>query len=511
MLFSVLYHSVMPDARARRGGSRLAKSRLGIAPLVFSVMAAAAPLTVVAGGATAGFAVTGSTGIPLAYVVVAVVLGLFAVGYVAMSRRIVNAGAFYTYITHGLGKPAGVGGAMMAMAAYGPLMQVGLYCGFGVVAADFMTAHAGLTMPWWIWAYAAWAVASLLGVTRIDLLGVVLSVMLVAEICVAVVLAVVQVRHPAGGRLSVTTLSPSNLLTTGLGAALATAIAGFVGFEGTAVFSEETKDPRRTVARATFIAVTLIGGLYAFCAWAMSVAAGPEQIVVRSTEEGSALIFNLAAPFLPPAVITVGQFLLLSSIFAAILAFQNTQARIVFALAREGVLPALLGRVGKRSKAPVGGSITQTVIAFAAIIAFVLTGWDPFTKGFFWLTVLGGIGVLALMTITSIAVVAFFTRRDNQAGVWEGRLAPLLAFAALGGVCVVTVDNAAALFGVDPAAGTQWWLLAVYPAVFLAGVAWALILRSGKPEVYGRIGLGAHSIDAAVEDTARRNATDGVR
>ncbi|GLZ01871.1 amino acid permease [Actinoplanes sp. NBRC 103695] len=489
----------------------MAKSRLGVAALVFSVMAAAAPLTVVAGGATAGFQVTGSTGIPLAYVVVAVILGLFAVGYVAMSRRIVNAGAFYTYISRGLGKPAGVGGALTALAAYGPLMQVGLLCGFGVVAEDFMTTHVGLTMPWWIWAYAAWALAAVLGVTRIDLLGVVLSVLLVAEICVAVVLAVVQVRHPSGGRLSVTTLSPSNLLTTGLGAALATAIAGFVGFEGTAVFGEEAKDPRRTVARATFIAVTLIGGLYAFCAWAMSVAAGPDQIVDRATGEGSELIFNLAAPHLPPAVITVGQFLLLSSIFAAILAFQNTQARIVFALAREGVLPALLGRVGKRSKAPVGGSITQTVLAFFAIIAFVLTGWDPFTKGFFWLTVLGGIGVLLLMTITSSAVVAFFSRRDNPAGVWEGRVAPALAFAALAGVCYVTVDNGAALFGVDPTSGTQWWLLGVYPAVFIAGVVWALILRSAKPEVYARIGLGAHSNVAEVESTARHSTTGGVR
>ncbi|MEV6631908.1 APC family permease [Actinoplanes sp. NPDC051470] len=475
-------------------------------------MAAAAPLTVVAGGATAGFAVTGSTGIPLAYVVVAVVLGVFAVGYVAMSRRIVNAGAFYTYITRGLGRPAGVGGAAVALAAYGPLMQVGLLCGFGVVAADFMTTHASLTMPWWIWAYIAWAAVAVLGVIRIDLLGVVLSVLLVAEIVVAVVLAVVQVEHPAGGRLSVTTLSPSNLLTTGLGAGLATAIAGFVGFEGTAVFSEEAKDPRRTVARATFIAVVLIGGLYAFCAWAMSVAAGPDQIVARSTAEGSALIFNLAAPYVPAVVITVGQFLLLSSLFAAVLAFQNTQARIVFALAREGVLPAVLGRVGKRSKAPVGGSITQTVIAFAAIIAFVLTGWDPFVNGFFWLTVLGGIGVLAMMTIVSLAVVAFFTRRDNQAGVWEGRLAPLLAFAALAAVCVVTVDNAAALFGVDPASGTQWRLLGVYPVVFIIGVVGALILRSAKPEVYARIGLGAHSIVGAVGHTAEPStAAGGVR
>src|SRR4051812_29746292 len=70
----------------------LARARLGVWPLVWIVMAAAAPLTVVAGGATAGFAVTGITGIPLAYVMVALILAVFSVGYVAMSRKVVNAG-----------------------------------------------------------------------------------------------------------------------------------------------------------------------------------------------------------------------------------------------------------------------------------------------------------------------------------------------------------------------------------------------------------------------------------
>jgi len=97
----------------------LARSRLGVWPLVFTVMAAAAPLTVVAGGATTGFAVTGITGIPIAYVLVALLLALFSVGYVAMSGRVLNAGAFYTYITHGLGKPLSADGQVHRLARQG--------------------------------------------------------------------------------------------------------------------------------------------------------------------------------------------------------------------------------------------------------------------------------------------------------------------------------------------------------------------------------------------------------
>ena len=62
---------------------------------------------IVAGVITTGYAVTGIIGLPIAFVAMGLLLALFSVGYVAMSRHITNAGAFYTYVTHGLGRPAG--------------------------------------------------------------------------------------------------------------------------------------------------------------------------------------------------------------------------------------------------------------------------------------------------------------------------------------------------------------------------------------------------------------------
>ncbi len=118
----------------------LAKNRLGTFSVVAIVMSAAAPLTVIAGGATTGWAVTGLLGIPVAYLAVAVVLGIFFfVGYLDMSRRIQNAGAFYAYVTLGLGRHAGVAAAFVALVAYGT-MQVGLYGAAGPVSAGFFSA-----------------------------------------------------------------------------------------------------------------------------------------------------------------------------------------------------------------------------------------------------------------------------------------------------------------------------------------------------------------------------------
>lgn len=483
----------------------LARARLGVWPLVWIVMAAAAPLTVVAGGATAGFAVTGLTGIPLGYVVVALILAVFSVGYLAMSRKIVNAGAFYTYITHGVGKPAGVSGAFVAVTAYN-VMQTGLYGGFGVAAHDFADAHLGIDAPWWAWALTAWALIAFLGGRRIDLNGRVLAVLLLAEIGIAIILALVQVANPAGEGVSFTTLSPGNLFAAGLGAALATAIAGFVGFEGTAVFSEESKDPQKTITKATYLALAIIGLLYAFCAWAMSVATGPENIVGRATEEGSQLIFNLSGAHLPAVVITLGQLLFVTSLFAALLAFHNTAARYFYVLGREGVLPSAMGRTSPKTRAPISGSLLQTVIAFVVIATYAVAGWDPFTRMFFWLTVLGGLGVLILMTATSIAVLVYFTNARNRSdvGVGQGIVAPALAALALGTVLWVTLSQMPTLLGVDPTDSLRWQLPGIFAVAAVAGLLWAFVLKARKPEVYAVIGLGAHSVinESTPEDEA---------
>ncbi|GAA2914145.1 amino acid permease [Actinoplanes cyaneus] len=477
----------------------LAVGRLGVWPVVCIVMAAAAPLTVIAGGATTGWAVTGVVGIPIGYLLVALVLAVFSVGYVAMSRQVVNSGAFYTYVTHGLGRVPGVGASAVAVLAYNA-MQIGLYGGFGKVSADFVAAHLGWSVPWWLCALAGWAVVALLGVRRVDLNGRVLATLLIGEIGVALVLAAVHVTHPAGGRVDLTAISPAQLLTSGIGAVLVTAITGFVGFEGTAVFSEESKDPRRTVARATYIALAVIGVLYSLCALAMTVAVGPGDIVAAATEHGTELIFDLAAPYVPSSLLIAGHLLFITSLFAALLSFHNTAARYFFALGREGVLPRALARTSVRSRSPHVASITQTVLACVVLALYAYAGWDPMINLFFWITVTGGLGVLVLMLVTSVAVAGYFLRPANRVtvGAVRGLLAPALAAAALGAILVITLQQFHVLLGVDPSSPWRWIFPAAFAATAVLGMLWALYLRTARPAVYAAIGAGAHqtAIDA---------------
>ncbi|MFI6163934.1 APC family permease [Micromonospora haikouensis] len=494
----------MPYSKADNVAEVLARGRLGIPSVLFFVIAAAAPLTVVAGGATTGYAVTGVTGIPVSYLIVAAVLAVFSVGYVAMSRHIVNAGAFYTYITRGLGRPTGVAAAMVALLAYNA-MQVGLYGGFGAVLALFLHDQYGWSVPWWVCALAAWAAVALLGMLRIDLNGKVLAVMLVGECAVALVFDAVMVGHPADGSIAFDTLAPSHAVTAGIGAALVTAITGFVGFEGTTVFAEETKDPYRTVARATYLAVAVTGLLYGLSAWAMSVATGPDAIVDAARADGTDLIFNLVSPHLGSSVVTIGRVLFITSLFAALLSFHHTVARYLFALGRERVLPAALGRTSRRTGAPKVGSAVQSTIAVAVLIGYAAADADPITHLFFWVTVTGGLGVLILMTVTSAAVVAYFAQVDHEEGSWRAAVAPGTATIALHAILFVTVSEFDTLLGVDAHSPLRWLIPAAYAVAAFLGATWALILRRTRPDIYTGIGLGAAALAASRHSPGRRH------
>jgi amino acid transporter len=468
----------------------LSRSRLGVPAVVFFVISAAAPLTVIAGGITTAYAVTGVTAIPIAFLAVAAMLGLFSVGYVAMARHITNAGAFYTYVTHGLGRPAGVATSLIAVGAYN-LLQVALYGGLGVAAGGLF----GTGLPWWFWALAAWVLVALLGVLRVDLNGRVLAVLLTAEIAVVLVYDAAALAHPAGGGgLSLGTLSPAGLLQPGIGAALVIAITGFFGFEAATVFSEETRNPSRTVPLATYIAVALTGALYAVSAWAMAVATGPDRVVAVTQRDGTETIFGLADAHLGGTIVHIGRILFVTSLFAALLSFHNAVARYLFALGREHVLPAALGRTARRTGAPKVASAVQSAIALTVVIGYAAAGLDPLIELFFWLGVTGGFGALVLIGITSFAVVGFFARRRAlRENAWRRLIAPGLAAVLLTVVIALAVKNFATLLGVPATDPLRWLLPGGYVVLAGIGWAWALMLRSRRPETYRTIGLGANA------------------
>src|SRR5690606_35632222 len=142
--------------------------------------------------------------------------------------------------------------------------------------------------------------------------------------------------------VSAAAFAADEFFVPGIGVLLAFGVAAFMGFESGAIYSEEVVDPRRTVARATYIALIVIALFYAFSAWAVGVGVGPSSVVEESQAFGPDLIFNWLgqhSPMLP----NFANLLFVTSLLAVLLAFHNAVARYFFALGRSTVLPKALG------------------------------------------------------------------------------------------------------------------------------------------------------------------------
>jgi amino acid transporter len=465
----------------------LAEQRLGAGAVLFFVMSAAAPLTVVAGTLTTAYSVTGQTGLPVAFAIVGLVLGVFSVGYVAMGRYLPHAGAMYAYAAHGLGRWAGVGVAWTALVAYN-LIQVSLSGAIGAAASPLVQDWVGISLPWWVYAVAMWAVVGVLGIARVDLNGRVLATLLLAEVTLIVVYDVVFATHPAAG-MAWSTWSQQHLTRPGVGAILAIGVLGFVGFESAVVLSEEARDARRTVPTATHLAVALIAALYGVSAWAMTVAADPTQIVQAARDQGPDLVFTMAAAHLGHVGGTLGHILFATSIFAAALSFHNTIARYAFALGREHVLPQAFGRTSNTG-APRAASLAQSVIGLTVIVGYAVSGADPVVRLFYLASTSGALGVLLLLSATGVSVLGFFGANRRGEPLWRTRIAPILSLAGLTVMAALVLANFATLLGVPQSSPLRWGIPAAFALTGLAGASYGLVLRARRSDTYTAIGHG---------------------
>lgn len=480
----------------------LSRRVLGVPSITLMIIAASAPLTVVAGGVTTSFAVTSSLGVPLGFLLIAVILALFAVGYTAMGRYVTNAGAFYAYVSQGLGRALGVGGSLVALVSYNA-MQIGIYGLFGFQLSIFLEAKLGFASPWWLWVLLCIVVVGVLGVNRVDLSAKVLGTLVALEFIAVIVFDIVSFTVSPEG-VSTAALAPGALFGPALGLILVFGVAAFMGFESGAIYGEEAKDPKRTVPRATYAAVAIIGGFYAFSAWAFSVGIGPSQIIPASQEFGPDLMFVFMTEHTSVLIADIMTILFITSLFAALQAFHNAVARYLYSLGREGVLPGGFSRTTKAG-APWAGSIAQTVLAAAVVIGFAIAGdalggaeamfgemsfLFPVLTMFTWLTNTGAAGLVLLMGLTAFAVVGYFRRDPRGLGVWTRVIAPIVSGALLLVMFVMILGNFQLMLGQEEPDATTFILPGLIIAALVIGIVWALVLRSRNPEVYRQIGHG---------------------
>ncbi len=452
------------------GRHALKRNAFGTAGIVFFVVAAASPLAATVG---AGPVVFGSTGVggAGAYVLAALVLLLFAVGYAAMGRHMASAGGFAAYASRGLGRPWGFATSFVALLAYN-CMLAGVLGQFAAFAHEIMAAKLGLDLPWQAWAAIGLAVIAVLGYHDVSVSARFLGVLMLVEVGVLAVLGIAIVVQGGDSGLSLAPFAPSNVFAGAAGVGLLFAFASFIGFEATAVYGEEARDPKRTVPRATYTAILLIGGFYAFTMWALAIGYGTDSVQDAATANPVGFVLDLSDRYLGSFTTDVMNYLVLTSLFATMAAFQHVLARYLYSLGRIGVLPRALGRTHGTHRSPHVASLVQSAITTAIVAVFAIAGADPFADLFAWLVGLGALSVLTLQAVASIAVLGFFRRTQVDRRVWNTLVAPILGLAGLLGAIYLALANFDALTGVTSGPVTYLpWLVPVAALVGLA--AWA--------------------------------------
>ncbi|WP_223245164.1 APC family permease [Streptomyces sp. CBMA156] len=476
-------------------------------------LATAAPITAMTGNLPIVVGQGNGVGAPAAYIVATVVLTVFSVGYVAMARHITAAGAFYGYVSHGLGRVAGLSSGLLAVLAY-VVTEAAVLGFFAFSLRGLARSQLGVELGWGWYALSGAVVIGVAGWFDLQLTARVLGVALVLEIGVlgAVSLAVL---FSGGGPDGIVAeaVNPLNALkgvgSSGISAAglgLFFAFWSWVGFESTAMYGEESRDPKRVVPRATLVSVIGVGLFYVFVSWMIVSGNGVGHAIAVASggvpgKDGNSLFFDPLGAHLGAWAVKVFQWLVVTGSFACAMAFHQCAARYLYAIGREGLLHPALGRTHPRYGSPHVASVVQSVIAVGLVAAFLAAGMDPYAHLYTLLALLGTMAILVVQTLCSFAVVGYFhvRRRHPETAHWFRTLvAPLVGGVAMAGVVALLVLNKDAAAGA--AAHTLLFRLIPYLVigVFAGGTALALAVRRWRPGLYARMGR------IVLEDTVER-------
>jgi len=490
-----------------KSGTTLRKGRLGIFGIVFFVVAASAPLVGMTGAVPVAMLVGNGAAVPGTYLAVGLTLLLFSVGYAAMSHKVTNTGAFFAFVGRGLGTNMGVASAFTSILAY-VTIQLAIYGFFGGLVAGTMAGY-GIDLPWLVWSGLAWAIVTALSLMSVDIGARVLGVFLVLEVLslLTVAVAILVNGGPDGGVNLAASFDPTAILAGGItgaaGIAIAFAFASFIGFEATAIYGEESSDPKRTVPRATYWAIGIITGLFAIVSLAMVTGYGTGMVDDGAGGEMPALVaailnvtavdgaplanpagmlFDLAATYVSPDLVVVMEILVISSLFAGLLAFQNASARYFFAMGRGGVLPKSFGSVNGRG-APRLGVYATSVLAMAVMVTFVVMNLDPVLNLFFWMSSITAVAVMFVEVLVSLAIFRYF-RKEGGGNLWNSVIAPLASAVLLAGGVYLVMARFNLLAGtvpegVDPSLPESAWQL--------NELGWVLVLSPFITAVIGYI------------------------
>ena len=483
--------------------------------VIFMAVATAAPITAMVGNVPIAVGFGNGSHAPAGYIVATVVLSLFAIGYATMAKHITATGAFYGFISHGLGKIVGMGSGALITMAY-VVFEASLIGIFSFFFQNLLQSQLGIHVHWIVPALLMLALNCILTYFDVNLTAKVLGVFLVTEI-VMLSLGALGVLFTGGGPdgyAVAETLNPIGAFQPAAGIAGASAGLGlffafwsWVGFESTAMYGEESRDPKKIIPRATMLSVVGVGLFYVFVSWMAIAGTGAAKSVelAQSADTASEIFFGPVRAHYGEWAITLFNVLLVTGSFACGMAFHNCASRYLYALGREGLSKGLQKTIGATHPthgSPHIASFVQTGISLVIILAFLAAGMDPYLHMYTLLAILGTMAILIVQSLCAFSVVSYFHVRKHHptSRHWFKTLvAPLLGGIGMLYVVYLLWEHKDAAAGT--ASGTLLFKLTPWIVVvlFVVGAGAAAYFKLRDPRRYELIGRIVYE-DAAERD-----------
>lgn len=477
---------------------------VGLIGVLFLTVTGAAPESAMLGNVpfAAGFGV--GTYTPAAFLLATVVLTIFSIGYAAMASRVSSVGGFYSFISQGLGREAGMSAGFASLACYS-VFEASLTGLFAFFANSWLSLHFGIDIGWMWLALFCILVTGALSYLEVKLSAAVLGIALILEVFILLIFAIGVITAKTGTSFSLDSLNVFKVFTPvaeqkvgevaiGAGAAAVGIFMAFwswVGFEMAPNYAEESKDPKRIIPRSLMISVIGLGLFYILVSWC-AVSAYPTEgdMLAKAVSDSGNFFLGPIEQFVGTWAKEVMFVLILTSSFACSMAFHNTAARYLYSLAREGILPAALAETHDHHKSPHKASVMQTILAALWVILFaVFNGMDdPNAQAYLGVytlfAVLGTGLLLVIQAVVSVAIWNWF-RKNGGGNVFTTVIAPLFSCVVQLILVYLLVANLATFAGTSSFANSIPWIML---AILLIGLAWGFYLKAAKPEAYQNIG-----------------------
>jgi amino acid transporter len=441
---------------------------------------------------TTGAATFAGTSTPFAFLLGGI--GCLALAFVVIgfTRRMASAGYAYTYASRTLGQSAGF--------LTGWLYFFGFFCfvpmtmsGVGGFTRDLIASE------WWkgIPGYS-WFVIFLIGMALLVFLAVydiklTARTQLIVGILTVGVIVILDLIVTAKGGANGNTLAPLTPAHTlkggfgGIGFGLIFGVLSYIGFETSAVLGEETKNPRKAIPVSVVIAVVFAILFYVWTTYSIAIGLGVNEAGSNKWASDFTVLFTISDTYASHFLTVLIEIAAILSAFVVCLACATAAARTMFAMGREGTLPAALGRTHPTYKTPANATLLIAGLA-TVVAALVGFGWPydslgggPFTV-FYLLASIGGLGIIVVYMVLCAAGAVWFRREHRNYNPIVHLLVPALGVIIFG----------FGLYGSIYPGGPLHLPLAIIPWVILGwiilGVVFLRYLRSRRPEAVARIG-----------------------